>query len=108
MHSTLFFFIATIVATFHGAQAVCNPPDDTAPQWETTDGSPLIDDRKVAIDQLGTDNRCLNTNQFGSMYTTDTRHGTCKIDAWRHWRDLWTLRRRRLFWLPLKYSRPLR
>uniref|UniRef100_A0A0W0EVY1 Secreted protein n=1 Tax=Moniliophthora roreri TaxID=221103 RepID=A0A0W0EVY1_MONRR len=81
MHSTLLFFIATIVATFHGAQAVCNPPDDTAPQCETTDGSPLIDDCTVTIGQLGTDSRCLNTNQFGSMYTTVTRHGTCKIDA---------------------------
>ncbi|KAJ6549747.1 hypothetical protein B0H19DRAFT_853120, partial [Mycena capillaripes] len=61
--------------------AVCDPPDETPANCETSAGSPLISDCQTAIEQLGTNNRCLNTNQFGSECTTITSHGTCKIDA---------------------------
>ncbi|KAJ6608261.1 hypothetical protein B0H10DRAFT_1921132 [Mycena sp. CBHHK59/15] len=72
---------ATAVSTFSSVFAACDPPDNTAPTCQTTAGSPLISDCQVAIEQLGTNNRCLNTNMFGSECTTITSHNTCKIDA---------------------------
>ncbi|KAG9226228.1 hypothetical protein CCMSSC00406_0005139 [Pleurotus cornucopiae] len=73
-----FFFIISVVTS---TLAVCDPPDDTAANCETSDASPLVSDCQIAIQNLGADNQCLNTNGFGSECTTVTTHGTCKIDA---------------------------